>query len=207
MRSFALIMLLITLGSAQDDAQTSPASTDYQSGFARGLELGMEVASLLGAASFSPEAAELFNQTALEFNRALDQVFGHGSNLSNLYRLRLYCLKANNDTNVTEERTTENTTLENTTIENAINENRTAENHTAKDLAMKQGQSPKNETINAVNETDNAKEPFIPKLVDNATVAVEDIMVDDLDDALKNWDGSPETAPESMGVMPGPDTV
>jgi hypothetical protein len=89
-------------------SQASPASADYQAGFARGLELGMEVASLQGAAPFNPEAAELFNQTVLEFNRALDQVFGQGSNLSSLYRLQLYGLKANNATNLTDEQAAEN---------------------------------------------------------------------------------------------------
>ncbi len=129
MRFFALSMLLlITMGSAQNDTQTSPASEDYQSGFARGLELGMVVASLQGAASFSPEASELFNQTALKFNQVLDQVFGQGSNLSNLYRLQLYGLKSNNATNITEEQTAVNITAENTTAENMTAENMTAEN-------------------------------------------------------------------------------
>ncbi len=194
MRLFALsILLLITLGSAQDDVQTSqmsqasPASADYQAGFARGLELGMEVASLQGAAPFNPEAAELFNQTVPEFNRALDQVFGQGSNLSNLYRLQLYGLKANNATNLTDEQAAENLSAEN--------------------LVIKQGQSLRNETTNAMNRTKNAKEPAIPKLIDNATIAVGDNITDDFGDVVKDWDGSSESPPESMGNMPGPGTV
>ncbi|HSD56905.1 MAG TPA: hypothetical protein VLB04_01890 [Methanotrichaceae archaeon] len=235
MRLFALSMLLlITLGFAQNDVQTSqasqasPASADYQAGFARGLELGMEVASLKGAAPFNPEAAELFNQTVLEFNRTLDQVFGQGSSLSSLYRLQLYGLKANNATNLTDEQAAENALAENTTAENAINDNVTAdnatadnvtaenvtvrkitpENHTAENLVIKQGRSLKNETINAMNKTRNAKEPaIIPKLKDNATIAVGDSITDDFGDVIKDWDGSSESPPESMGNMPGPETV
>ncbi len=219
MRFFALSMLLlITLGSAQDDTQSSPASADYQSGFARGLELGMEVASLQGAASFSPEAGELFNQTALKFNQVLDHVFGQGSNLSNLYRLQLYGLKSNNATNITEEQTAVNTTAVNTTAVNttAVNtnientttkdtdiedtiaenitavktteENITAENLTAKDLIRKRGHSLKNETTYAMNATDNTKELAIPKFIDNITIGSGGDITDDLSDIIKNKD-------------------
>jgi len=138
MRFFALSMLLlITLGSAQDDTQSSPAPADYQSGFARGLELGMEVASLQGAASFSPEASGLFNQTALKFNQVLDQVFGQGSNLSNLYRLQLYGLKSNNATNITEGQTAENMTAENATAINATVMNETVKNTNTENITTK----------------------------------------------------------------------
>ncbi len=233
MRFFALSMLLlITMGSAQNDTQTSPASEDYQSGFARGLELGMEVTSLQGAASFSPEASELFNQTALKFNQVLDQVFGQGSNLSNIYRLQLYGLKSNNATNITEEQTAvnmtaENTTAKNTNIKNTTNtaientiaenitavkttkENITAENHTAKDLIRKPGHSIKNETTYAMNATDNTKELAIPKFIGNITIGSGGDITDDLSDIIKNkdWDGNLETVPESMSGMPGPETV
>jgi hypothetical protein len=223
MRLFVLSMLLlIALGSAQDDAQDSPASEDYQAGFARGLELGMEVASLQGAASFNPEAADLYNQTVLEFNLVLDKVFGKDSNLSNLYRLQLYGLKVNNVTNLTDEQAAENVTAENTTAENEINDNLTAdnttadnlavrkitiENHTTENLVMEQGQSQKNETVNAMNRTKDAKEPAIPKLIDNTTIAVGDIITDDFGDIITNWDAGSETAPESMLSMPGPQTT
>jgi hypothetical protein len=223
MRLFVLsILLLITLGSAQDDAQASPASKDYQSGFARGLELGMEVAGLQGAASFNPEAADLYNQTVLEFNLVLDEVFGKGSNLSNLYRLQLYGLKANNTANLTDKQaiedafadnaTDENTTAGNTIIYNMTADNVTAmkmalENRTAENLTIEQGQLLKNETINAVNKTSGAKEPAIPKLIDNTTIAIGDSITDDFGDIILNWDAGSETAPESMFNMPGPQPI
>jgi hypothetical protein len=228
MRLFVLsILLLITLGSAQDDAQASPASKDYQSGFARGLELGMEVAGLQGAASFNPEAADLYNQTVLEFNLVLDEVFGKDSNLSNLYRLQLYGLKANNTANLIDKQvvedafadnaTNENTTAENMTAVNTITDNITAdnvtamktalENSTAENLTIEQGQPLKNETINAINKTSGAEEPAIPKLIDNATIAMGDSITDDFGDIIMNWDAGSETAPESMFIMPGPQPI
>jgi hypothetical protein len=208
MRLFALSMLLlITLGSAQDDRQASPASADYQAGFARGLELGMKVATMQGAAPFDPKAAELFNQTVPEFNLALDQVFGQGSNLSNLYRLQLYGLKANNVTNLTDEQAAENVTAENATANNATVRKITPENHAAENLIIKDGQTLKNETINPTNKTENAKEPAILSLIDNTTIAAGDSITDDFGDVMKNWDGGSEAIPESMLGMPGPETA
>lgn len=218
MRLFALSMLLlITLGSAQDDVQASPASADYQAGFARGLDLGMAVANLQGAAPFNPEAADLYNQTVPEFNLVLDKVFGHGSNLSSLYRLQLYGLGANSAINLTDEQAVENATADNVTANNMNADNISAdnvtvrkvtpENYTAKNLVIEQGQSLKNETINATNKVKNAKEPDIPKLIDNTTIAIGDSITDDFSDAIKNWDGNQEAIPESMFGMPGPQTT
>lgn len=77
---------ILEIGSAEDGSQASQAPADYQAGFARGLELGMEIATLLSAAPFNSNALELFNQRAAEFNAEVDLVFGNGSDLCDYSR-------------------------------------------------------------------------------------------------------------------------
>jgi hypothetical protein len=197
MRLSALIMLLlISLGSAEDDSQASqesPASADYQAGFARGLELGMEVVTLLNAAPYNPNASQFFNQRALEFNRELDLVFGQGSNLSKKYRLQPFGLAANNTTNMSQI---------NLTAVSQIADKQTAENP-----IIEQRKSLKNESTNSKNETETANEAAIPKFIGSGTIAAGDSIDEDLGDIIKDWNGNPEVPPESMAGMPGPETV
>jgi hypothetical protein len=233
MRLSALIMLLlISLGSAEDDSQASqesPASADYQAGFARGLELGMEVVTLLNAAPYNPNASQFFNQRALEFNRELDLVFGQGSNLSKKYRLQPFGLAANNTTNIIEEQTVKNTSAENITVNNtaaadgavnltAVNltamsqinltaVSQIADKQTAENPIIEQRKSLKNESTNSKNETETANEAAIPKFIGSGTIAAGDSIDEDLGDIIKDWNGNPEVPPESMAGMPGPETV
>lgn len=195
MRLSALIMLLlISLGSAEDDSQASqesPASADYQAGFARGLDLGMEVVTLLNAAPYNPNASQFFNQRALEFDRELDLVFGQGSNLSKKYRLQPFGLEASNTTNIIEEQIVKNTSAENITVNSTAAADQVAVNLTA----------------NSKNETEKVKETAIPELIGSGTIVAGDSIDEDLGDIISDWIGNPEAPPESMAGMPGPETV
>lgn len=211
MRLSALIMLLlIGLGSAEDNSQASqesPASADYQAGFARGLELGMEVVTLLNAAPYNPNASQFFNQRVLEFNRELDLVFGQGSNLSKKYRLRPFGLEVNNTTNIIEEQTVKNTSVENITANNTAAVSQIVDKQTAENPIIEQRKSLKNESTNSKNETEKANETAIPKLIGSGTIAAGDSIDEYLGDIIKDWNGNPEVPPESMAGMPGPETV
>jgi hypothetical protein len=195
-----IMLLLIGLGSAGDGSQASPASADYQAGFARGLELGMEIATLLSAAPFNSNALELFNQRAAEFNGEVDLVFGNGSDLSKQYRLQPFGEHANDTVAL-------NGTDINRTAINQTAINQTADNQASKNSAAVEGKFSGKYYIIFENETEKAGGSSIPKLTGNATVEKEHSADEDLGDILKDWSGNAEVPPDFLTGMPGPESV
>ncbi len=153
------ILLLLPLSSAQGDVQATPTSADYQAGMAKGLDLGSEVFRLQGAAPYNSEAASLFNQKIWEFNLALDNTFGQGSNLSRLYRLQPY----GSDENTTTNMSANNVTSRNATYSNVTSNNITAKNVNANSIIYN------NETSNNANYNNTMD---INKNADNITTSI-----------------------------------
>lgn len=158
------MLLLLPLSSAQGDVQTTPASMDYQAGMAKGLDLGSEVFRLQGAAPYNSEAASLFNQKIREFNLALDDTFGLGSNLSRLYRLQPYGSYENTTTDMS----ANNVTSRNATYSNVTSNNITDKNVNANSIIYN------NETSNDLisNNANYNNTMFINKNADNITTSI-----------------------------------
>ncbi len=185
--SALIILMLIGLGSAEGVPQTSTASADYQAGFSRGLELGMEIENLLNAAAYNSSVAQLFNQRVMEINRELDQVFGNGSNQSKQYGLQPLGLDANNT--ITANETAVNKSIINETAVDNIAVNETA--------------------VNGANINQTSEKPALGQrgVPGNASAIAKGKRVDeDFGDIIKDWNGNPQAPPDLMAGMPGPET-
>ena len=84
-KMFAMIALL-SLAVVPAMGQLS----DYQKGVEAGLQAGMSIARLLGAAPFDPSMAQQYNSQVDAFNQGLSAIFAGNQTVINKFLLKPY---------------------------------------------------------------------------------------------------------------------
>jgi hypothetical protein len=88
MKSIKIFVILTLLSLSAIPALA--ALTDYQQGVMNGLQAGMLLGKLLGAAPFDPSLAQQYNSQVDAFNQGLATVFGNNQTAINKFWLKPY---------------------------------------------------------------------------------------------------------------------